>query len=65
MLQWEETAIICSYQKHHLALSVRNIRQTERVALTNKFVSLQVLDVRKGEEKVRSVPAKEDTPSRE
>lgn len=38
---------------------MRNMRQTERIALTNKLVFLQVLDVLKGKEKVKSVPAKE------
>lgn len=44
---------------------MRNMRQTERVALTNKLVFPQVLDVLKGKEKVKSVPAKEYSLSHE
>lgn len=29
MLQWKETATICSHQKHHPTLSMWNMRQTE------------------------------------
>lgn len=54
-----------SVEKHHPTLSMRNMRQNKRIALTNKLVSLQVLNVLKGEEKVKSIPAKENAPSHE